>query len=118
MTDRKLYDRLEHIAEYCEKIDGFVKKYGASLEALRENEEYQYLVSFCILQIGELINGMPDDFKQQTADIVEWRSIRGMRNAITHRYGDVDFDIVWDAIENEVPGLKAFCERVLEQRDS
>lgn len=114
----KDFGRLAHIRTYCTKIEGYVRQYGDTIEALRENEDYRFLVSFCIFQIGELVSGITDDFKQQNDEAIEWQSIKCMRNVIAHRYGDIDLDIVLRSIRHDVPELKAFCERVLEQRDS
>lgn len=113
----KDFGRLAHIRTYCSKIEGYVRQYGDTIEALRENEDYRFLVSFCILQIGELVNGISDDFKQQHNDEIEWQNIKGMRNVIAHRYGDIDLEIVLRSIKHDVPALKAFCERVSEPRE-
>jgi uncharacterized protein with HEPN domain len=31
--------------------------------------------------------------------------MNGMRNRLVHEYDDVDFDIVWDVVQNEIPSL-------------
>ncbi|MBQ6715202.1 MAG: DUF86 domain-containing protein [Clostridia bacterium] len=48
----------------------------------------------CILQIGELVNRLSDDFKSNNAHI-PWNKIRCMRNYVAHEYGSIDFDIIW-----------------------
>ena len=34
-----------------------------------------------------------------------------MRNRIIHGYDTVDDDIVWDAVQNHIPALRAWLER-------
>lgn len=36
-----------------------------------------------------------------------WEDIVGMRNRVVHGYDEVDFDILWDAIELHLPPLIA-----------
>lgn len=35
------------------------------------------------------------------------RRIIGFRNVLVHEYGDVDLDIVWDAVVTDLPVLRA-----------
>jgi uncharacterized protein with HEPN domain len=36
---------------------------------------------------------------------IAWRSMRGMRNRIACGYFDIDFEIVWDTVQKELPLL-------------
>jgi len=56
--------------------------------------------------IGEAITKLPDDFKSQHPSI-EWRLIKDFRNFIVHEYFGLDARIVWDAVCQELPVLKA-----------
>ena len=47
--------RLEKIAEYCEDILAAVARYGSSYDTFQSDRDFQHSVSFCILQIGELV---------------------------------------------------------------
>lgn len=64
----------------------------------------------CILQIGELVNHLSDDFKASHEEIL-WHRIRGMRNYVAHEYGSIDLDIVWYVATNSINDLKDFCEK-------
>ena len=44
--------------------------------------------------------------------------MRGMRNRVIHRYDDVDMDIVWDTVEQDIPRLIAQLERLVEEERS
>jgi uncharacterized protein with HEPN domain len=44
----------------------------------------------CVLQVGELANGLSEEFRAETKDQVLWGMVRGMRNWLAHalcRYG-------------------------------
>lgn len=44
---------------------------------------------------------------------IEWRSISGTRDRITHGYDTIDYDIVWAVIKTHVPSLAETLERIL-----
>jgi len=105
-------DIVEHILRYCYQIETAHADFGKSKEHFIESTTYQNAVSMCILQIGELVNRLTDDFKAEHADI-PWHKIRGMRNFVAHKYGSIDFDIVWYTATNSIVDLKVFCKDFL-----
>lgn len=70
----------------------------------------QLLAANCTLitAIGEgvnRINRVLPDFLQTNFPDIPWRSIVGMRNHICHGYFELDGDIVFEAVKNEIPLL-------------
>lgn len=49
--------------------------------------------------IGEAANRIDDDFRYNNPEI-EWKRMRGFRNRIVHDYFGIDYEIVWNIIEN------------------
>lgn len=47
---------------------------------------------------------------------IPWRQITGARNRLIHGYFDVDLDIVWAILQNDLPPLIAQLEQVLPVR--
>ena len=105
-------DTIEHILRYCNQIETAHADFGKSKDRFIESTTYQNAVSMCILQIGELVNRLTDDFKTEYSNI-PWHKIRGMRNFVAHEYGSIDFDIVWYTATNSIVDLKTFCEGFL-----
>jgi len=54
--------------------------------------------------IGEAVKRLPETFRQRYSD-VPWREIAGMRDFVAHAYFALDLEILWDAIQNDVPAL-------------
>ena len=54
--------------------------------------------------IGEAANRIDPDFRFNNSEI-EWERIRGFRNRIVHDYFGIDYEIVWEIIENNLNEL-------------
>ena len=54
--------------------------------------------------IGEAANRIDPDFRSANPEL-EWKRIRGFRNRIVHNYFGIDYGIVWDIIQHNLPDL-------------
>lgn len=106
---------LKHIVNYCEQIEATVERFGDHFETFDQDVIYRNAVSLCILQIGELVGVLSDDFKSIHDDI-PWSQIKKMRNIVAHRYGTIDSTITWDVIHDDIPDLKAYCTSICDQK--
>lgn len=107
------YQRLARIDGYCIDIDRAIAHFGNSFEVFQTNTFYQYVISFCLLQIGELSGGLSEEFRLSIGKKIPWRMIKGMRNVVAHGYDRIRLDVVWDTVLHNIPALKAFCEEEL-----
>ena len=95
---------LTHIISYCDQIDMAVVRFGNDFAVFASDPVYRNAVSLCILQIGELVGNLSDEFKEQHPAI-PWRQIRLMRHIVAHRYGTVVHTITWDVGQQDMPTL-------------
>ena len=65
--------------------------------------------------IGEAANSIPEDQKLLRPDI-DWRAIRKLRNRIVHEYFGIDYEIVWNIIENDIDSYIEWLEVYLSDR--
>ena len=107
---------LEHIIDYCRQIEQTVERFGNSADVFRQDPIYRNAVALCILQIGELVGKLTDDFREPHPAI-PWRQIKGMRNIVAHSYGTVDPEITWEIIIDDIPKLKAYCEKIVATKE-
>lgn len=106
---------LENIVAYCEEIISFMKKINYDRETFLSNRMEQFGVSFCIEQIGDLVNNLSKEGYEQKYPELPWREIYGMRNRIAHGYFAVDLRIVFDTSVNDIPDLLQMCTEILEK---
>lgn len=102
--------RLEHIRDYCSRIQRSLLRHKYSIEDFHTDDDFQQSVAFSVLQIGELCNGLSEKYRKETGDQIQWNSIRGLRNIIVHDYGSIKLDILWDIVTTDIPALKQFCD--------
>ncbi len=62
--------------------------------------------------IGEAAKKVSTDYKRKHKEI-DWKRMAGMRDRLIHAYFDVNWNIVWDIVENSLPELKRQIERLL-----
>ena len=110
--------RIKHISDYCTEIEKTVTRYGRAFAIFDSDPDYQRSVSFSILQIGELSGGLSQEYRQATADRVQWGPIKGMRNLVAHNYGSMSREIIWETATTDIPALKRFCEEQLANTDA
>ena len=54
--------------------------------------------------LGEAANNISKK-TQKLFPEVPWKQIIGMRNTLIHAYFDVDYDIIWETVNNDLPSF-------------
>lgn len=77
---------------------------GVDLEELNENEILLDSMFFRMIQLSENAKKLTDEYKQARGHI-PWDALYGLRNRIVHDYGNVDLNIVYETLKNDIPEL-------------
>ena len=85
---------------------------GISRVDLETNDEKLSAILYQITIIGEATKRLSQAFRQQHSEI-PWREMAGMRDVIVHEYDQLDFDVVWDVVENKLPELLRLIDPLL-----
>ena len=76
---------------------------------LIENEILLDSMLFRMIQISENAKKLSEEYKQEKRNI-PWNSLYGLRNRIVHDYGNVDLNIVYETLKNDIPELLEMIE--------
>jgi uncharacterized protein with HEPN domain len=104
MTDRQ---RIEHIIEHINNIERCVL--GLDQDGFFRNDTVKYACYGHMVIISEAASKITKEGKKQFESI-EWQLITDFRNLIIHEYFIIDWHIVWDVIELNLPALKRELE--------
>lgn len=107
-------ERLRDIAEAIERIERHTKAGRAGFD---RDELVQNWVVHHLQIIGEAARRLSDDWKAARPE-VPWHAIVGMRHVLVHSYFEVDADVVWLTVENDLPGLKRVVNSALDDTAS
>lgn len=111
MNDKERFALLA-IVDYCERAEHARASHFPTRELFDEDRFYCDGIAQYIMQMGECVKDLSDDFVNAHPKI-PWRQIRGTRNIIAHAYGTVDADEVWHILTNDLPVLKSYCQRII-----
>jgi uncharacterized protein with HEPN domain len=95
--------RVLHILEAITEIENYLL--GISINDFLINSEKRFATIKQIEIIGEACNALTSEFKDGHPEI-NWKPIRGFRNISIHEYFAVNFQIVWEIAQNDLPVLK------------
>lgn len=105
---------LEKILKYISQIEDAYNDYGYSFEAFTGSSVYRNACCMCILQIGELCKVLTNEFRERES-VVPWKNWCGIRDIFAHQYGEMDFEVAWNTLEDDLPYLKKNVIRILNQ---
>ena len=103
-------EKLEDILEAIERIDRYAVQ---GVQAFEQNELIQVWFIQNLQVIGEASRSLSATIRDEYPE-VPWSQMIGMRNVLTHNYFEVDVDIVWTVIDQELPALKRSIVLILD----
>lgn len=74
------------------------------IEELNENEILLDSMLFRMIQLSENAKKLTEQYKQKHNNI-PWNAMYGLRNRIVHDYGNVDLNVVFETLKNDIPEL-------------
>jgi uncharacterized protein with HEPN domain len=105
-------DFYRHILDEC--IYLIKESRQCSFEEFQSDDRLTRAVCRSLEIIGEASNKIHPDFKVKYP-LLPWRDMSDIHNKIIHHYSEVDYDIIWDTINTNIPRLKEDIEVVIER---
>lgn len=96
--------RVRHMVEAAENVRQFIL--GKSRADLDTDPMLLFAIVRAIEIIGEAANKMSAE-QRAASTTVPWTAIVAMRNRLIHAYFDIDRDVVWRTVTEEIPLLRS-----------
>lgn len=97
-------ERLGHLLDAIQSIENFCREVDEP--TFRGNYMLQLAVVKLLEIIGEASGKLSEELRKEYGHI-EWPLIIGSRNILVHEYFAVNFDIVWEAVQNDLPKIES-----------
>ena len=94
--------RLRHMIEVAESAMRFIA--GRQRTDLEEDRMLLFALVRAIEVLGEAASRMSDEMRT-THTSIPWRAIIGMRKRLIHAYFEINTEIVWQTVTQEIPAL-------------
>jgi len=95
---------LQHILDEIEYLEG-VRSSLTSYEHFIWDKTLCRAATRSLEIIGEATKNVPDPVRTAHPEI-PWKFMAGIRDKIIHGYFAIDYEIIWDVIQNKLPGLE------------
>ncbi|MCH7987995.1 MAG: DUF86 domain-containing protein [Planctomycetes bacterium] len=103
---------LRHILDEADFL--LQQSQGLDKEKFLQDETLKRAFARSIEVIGEASKQLSTEIRDRYPQI-EWRAVSGMRNRLIHSYFSIDYEIVWDVVDNKIPDLRQEVERMIEE---
>lgn len=101
--------RLRHLTEAAETAIGFVE--NRSRDDLDSDLMLRLALTKLVEIVGEAAKQVGDDTRE-SYPAVPWRAAARMRHRLVHHYFDIDRDILWNTIADDLPALLDALDQV------
>jgi uncharacterized protein with HEPN domain len=88
--------------------------FGLSAEEIAADEILSLALTRSLSLIGEAANRRPKDVQARYAQI-PWGELVALRNVLIHQYDRVNYAVMADIINNELPALVTELNAIIEQ---
>jgi uncharacterized protein with HEPN domain len=104
-------ERLLDVIEAIERIEKYSQKSKTEFD---NNELVQNWITHHLLIVGEATAQISEEIQDKYSEI-PWSKIIGMRNILVHGYFEIDNEVVWSVVENDLPELKKNIQKILKK---
>ena len=102
---------LDHMAHYSKELVNGARTH--TKEQLESDSWFYHGAIRLISIVGEAANKIPKDVQSRYSQL-PWKELIGMRNILVHQYENINIDIVWKVITEDLPPIIPEVEKALE----
>ncbi len=103
------YVRVRHILDAAREAVSFSE--GRCRADLDTDRKLNLSLVRLLEIIGEAARGLSQEFRQEHPDL-PWKSMVGIRDRLIHGYFDINLDVVWETVTEDLPPLIAQLKKI------
>ena len=103
--------RLEHMMHAAKRIRAQLD--GLERAMLAEGDDRTELIIYNIQVLGEAANNVSEAMCAKHPEI-DFKGWAGMRHRLVHDYANIDLDIVWNAVCDDLPRLEKALKPIVD----
>jgi uncharacterized protein with HEPN domain len=100
---------IKHILDSALKIINFTN--GKNRNDLDLDEKLSLAIIRLFEIIGEAANSLSEEYQEGHGEI-PWKKLISMRNRLIHGYFDINYDIVWNTIKQDIPQILKLLKKI------
>lgn len=104
--------RLQHMLDHAVEVVDMAR--GRSRSDLDADRQLNLSLVRLLEIVGEATSRVSKEFREHHRRI-PWQDIIALRNRLIHGYDSVDFNILWDIVQHDVPLLISQLEQILRE---
>jgi uncharacterized protein with HEPN domain len=112
MSQRNTNVSLRHMLDHALEAVAMTK--GKTRADLDKDRQLNLALVRLLEIIGEAASRIPKEEQAHSTDI-SWSEIVSLRNRLIHGYDTVDFDILWQIVKQDLPGLIESLKKILDE---
>ena len=101
---------IRDIVDAMIKSQTFIR--GMDYSTFEQDEKTVCAVIRALEIIGEASKRVPQIIRQQHPDL-SWRAMAGMRDKLIHAYDNVNLELVWKTVSQQIPKILPLVEKIL-----
>ena len=102
--------RIRHILDAAHEALSFLE--GRQRTDLDTDRKLNLSLVRLLEIIGEAARGISPEFRELHPEVA-WKKIIGMRDRLVHGYFDVNLDVVWETVSEDLPVLIAQLKMII-----
>ena len=109
---------LKYLWEIKQEIEYLLDRVdGLTLDDVLSSDDLVRIVQMSLIRISEALNHMADKSRDIAERITDYRGYISQRNRIVHEYYDINWEKVWNTVQQEYPLLLREVEGLMAELD-
>ena len=111
LKNRDYRDYVADIHAEIIRIQGFIE--GVVYDEFLSDFRTNYAVMKALENMGEAAKKIPESLRTKYPDI-PFKDMAGLREVVTHNYDGISYDMIWEVVKKDIPGLLPALEIMID----